>query len=108
VETHARLKLCVRFSEAMKTGLTTHGSRKACQALVAAAASTVGVVVLIAMMDVWPVLPDVYPTIVAIAGVAAVFGIAWKPLPWYFSAIVGAGIGFACAVGVATYAISKI
>ena len=92
----------------MKTGVTPHGHRRVVQASVAAVASTVGVLALIAVMDVWPVLPDAYPTILAIGGVAAIIGAAWTPRSWYLTALLGAVFGFACAFGVATYAVSRI
>jgi uncharacterized membrane protein HdeD (DUF308 family) len=92
----------------MEANESQHGYVKATQALVTGAASIVGVLVLIATMDSWPVLPHVCPIILAIVGVAAIIGAVWKPLAWYLAACVGAAVGFACAFAVATYAVSKI
>lgn len=92
----------------MEADTISHGYVRAIQALITAAASAVGMLVLIAAMDAWPVLLHVYPLVLAIAGAAAIIGAGWRPLPWYLAAVIGAVFGFACAFGVATYAVSKI
>lgn len=92
----------------MNSGILRHRYGKPIQALVAAVASILGVLILVAIMDVWPILPNAYPTILTIAGVGALIGVALKPLPWYLTALLGAVVGLACAFGVATYAVSRI
>ena len=78
------------------------------QALLAAAASTIGVAMLIVTMRAWPAVADVWWIIVAIAGIAGLIGSVLKPLPWYLAALLGSVVGFVCAFGVATYAVSRI
>ena len=51
-QSNARLKHDVRFSEAMEANASPHGYAKAIQALITAAASILGISVLIAVMDV--------------------------------------------------------
>jgi hypothetical protein len=92
----------------MRTGTLRDEQSRPIQALVAAVASTIGVLTLIAIMGAWSVLGDVYPVMLAITGVAGLIGSVLKSLPWYLAALVGSVFGFACAVGVATYAVSKI
>jgi hypothetical protein len=92
----------------MEANASSRSYVKAVQALITAAASILGILLLIATMDVWPVLRHVYPIALAIVGVAAIIGAAWKSLAWYLAAFMGAVVGFVCAFGVAIYAVSRI
>jgi hypothetical protein len=81
---------------------------KPTQALVAAVASTIGMLTLVTAMGAWSILSTVYPTMLVIAGIAGLIDSVSKPLPWYLAALVGSVVGFACALGVAAYAMSNI
>jgi hypothetical protein len=92
----------------MRTATLRNKPSKLVQALVAAVASAIGVMVLVAVMGAWSILADVYPIILAIAMIAGLIGAVLKVVPWYLAALLGSAVGFVSAFGVATYAISKI
>jgi len=92
----------------MRTATLRNKPSKLVQALVAAVASAIGVMVPVAVTGAWSILADLYLIMLAIVMIAGLIGAVLKVVPWYLAALLGSAVGLVSAFGVATYAISKI
>ncbi|HET19453.1 MAG TPA: hypothetical protein ENO16_02445 [Chromatiales bacterium] len=87
-----------------------NGHGKAIQSLVAGAASAILVLTLIAIWGAGDLLhfATIQAIIFAIAGVAGLAGLVFRPIPWYLAVLLGAVIGLLGAFSAAIYLVSNM